>query len=198
MFVRSGVLHIEEITDSEERHVEMVKLAVSLVVNGVLLFALQQWMQHRFRNLDTRISRETTYLTKSGELLVESYKAIWTTLCELEAYLLADFPKHLHEESQTLAEVERRIRYDYGKVRSQLPFLPDDLCQRTEFVIKQLEAHYNTLINALNEAKQSIDPEGALPLINTALSALYSGFRCELDDLMNDYRQAIREALLGS
>jgi hypothetical protein len=183
---------------AKERHVKLVAVVVPLILNGVLLFTLQQWMQHKFRNLDERASRETAYRASSVELLAESYKAIWTTLCELEAYLLTDFPERLQAESKSITELAKRLRHDYGKVRGQLIFLPDDLCQRTEIVIQELVAHYNTLIDALRAAERSTDPEDAVRLINTAMDALYDGFRRGLDDLRSDFRRASREALLGS
>lgn len=179
---------------------EAIKIVAPLVVNGVLLFALQQWMQQKFRKIDTRASRETTYMTKSGELLIEAYKGAWATLCDLEAYLLADFPEDFHVGIESVTGLAKRMRYDYGKIRGQLPFLSENLSQRTEAVIKQVFTYYNTLISAINtigEMEQEIDKEEALKLLNAALGELHHGFRRELDDLMNDYRQAIRETLLG-
>lgn len=174
-------------------------ILTAVAINGVLLFAFQQWVQSRFRHIDLLESRDTRYREKALEQLIVSYERVWTALTDLESYLQRGLPTRLESTPDT-RELEGPIRDAYTAIRQGMLFLPEGLCWRIDSLLHQVQTDYNAFLAVLRAANhegvagETSDP-ATMDRVRAAMNAIQTNFRVGLDDLRVLYHNASRELL---
>ncbi|MBM9509351.1 hypothetical protein [Actinacidiphila acididurans] len=179
--------------------VNLATVGVSVVVNGVILFSLQQWVQHKFKRLGATVDRETKLGEKSLELLTESYRAVWGGLSSLERYLRYEMPDRINAGNHD--GLGDPIREAFILFRSTL-FLTDSLSGKIGTLINDLERDYNTFVAVALRQGASINAGGsgqeAVRRIQEAMSTMTRNYTTGIDGLREEFRRASHAAISGN
>ncbi|MDX2681562.1 hypothetical protein [Streptomyces soliscabiei] len=178
--------------------VNLATVGVSVVVNGVILFSVQQWVQHKFKELGATVDRETKLGEKSLELLTESYREIWSGLSSLERYLRYDLPNRY--TAGDLDGLGDPIREAFIAFRSTL-FLSDSLSEKIGVLINGLERDYNVFVGVFGEQSAAAgaggDTREGLRRVQEAIRAMTANYVMGIDELRGEFRRSSRAAITG-
>ena len=171
---------------------DLIKILIQVILFGIIIFFAQQWIESRFRIIESKLSQERLYQQKSYELLVSSYKNIWQNLIILERFSNSELPKRIQKSKIEPSEWSL-VPDTYFSLRGEMLFLPDSLYEKTNSLMKDWENNVNRLLELLRH------PETRnLDSINAQLKTTQRAYSKGLEELTASYRSTARKVILES